>query len=105
MKAATKRAAERELRGLLDDNPITEGMTLRVSGRQFILGREDPCPDGPFPDLEPDDRLRLTHMGGARYGLSVRRHTGRWEKTPFSGTLSELVDAICATMQHLVAAW
>ena len=44
-------------------------------------------------------------MGGARYGLSVRRHTGRWEKTPFSGTLSELVGAICTTMQHLVAAW
>jgi hypothetical protein len=103
--AATKRAAERELRELLDGNPVTEGMTLRLSGRHFILGRPDPCPDGPFPDLEPDDRVRLTHMGGARYGLSVRRHTGRWEKTPFSGTMSELVDVVCATMQHLVAAW
>ena len=42
MKAATKRAAEHELRGLLDGNPSTKGMTLRVSGRHFILGREDP---------------------------------------------------------------
>lgn len=102
---ATKQAGEHELRELLDGNPITKGMTLRVSGPHFVLGREDPCPDGPFPDLEPDERVRLTHMSGARYGLSVRRHTGRWEKTPFSGTMAELVDVICATMQHLVAAW
>jgi hypothetical protein len=105
MKAATKRAAEREIRGLLDGNPVTEGMTLRVHGRHLILGREDPDPEGPYPNLGPDERLRLTHLWGARYGLSVRRHTGRWEKTPFSGTLPELVDAICATMQHLVAVW
>ena len=105
MKKASRQTAEGELRQLLDNNPVTQGMTLRVSGRHVILGREDPCPDGPYPDLEPDERLRLTHMGGARYGLSVRRHTGRWENTPFSGTLSELVDVVCATMQHLVAAW
>ncbi|MDC3379367.1 hypothetical protein OAX78_03700 [Planctomycetota bacterium] len=105
MKTATKLAAERELRGLLDADPATEGMTLRAHGKHFILGREDPDPDGPYPNLGPDDRVRLTHMGGPRYGLSFRRHTGRWEKTPFSGTLPDLVDTIAGPMQHLVAAW
>ena len=105
MKAAEKRAAEQELRKLLDGNPVTQGMTLRVQGSHFVLGRPDPDPDGPYPDLEPDDRVRLTHLGGPRYGLSVRRHTGRWERTPFQGTLSELVEAMSAPLQHLVAAW
>ncbi len=105
MKAAAKRAVESELRELLDGNPGTEGMTIRVHGRQLVLGREDPDPDGPFPDLVPDDRVRLTHLGGSKYGLSVRRHTGRWEKIPFSGSLAELVDTLGGPMQHLVAAW
>ena len=105
MKAAQKHAAEQELRRLLDGNDITAGMTLRVQGSHLILGREDPDPHGPFPDLEPDDRIRLSHLGGARYGLSFRRHTGRWEKAPFSGTLPEMVDVLSTAMQHLVAAW
>ena len=104
-RASKPAAAERQLRELLDAHPITNGMTLRVSGRHFILGRKDPCPDGPFPDLKPDDRIRLTHMSGACYGLSVRRHTGRWEKTPFAGTMAHLVEVVCGTMPHLVAAW
>jgi hypothetical protein len=33
----------------------------------------------------------------------VKRHTGRWEKTPFRGTLEETVSTVCALMQHLVA--
>ena len=105
MKAAIKRAAEFELKELLDGNPATEGRTIRVHGKQLVLGREDPDPDGPFPDLVPDDRVRLTHLGGTKYGLSVRRHTGRWEKIPFSGSMAELVDLLGGPMQHLVAAW
>jgi hypothetical protein len=80
-------------------------MTLRVQGSHFVLGREDPDPQGLFPDREPDDRVRLSHLGGMHYGLSVRRHSARWEKTPFSGTMPELVEILCTTMQHVVAAW
>lgn len=105
MKAAEQRAAEQELRELLDGNPVTKGMTLRRHGSHFVLGRPDPDPDGPYPDLEPDERVRLTHLGGLRYGLSVRRHTGRWERVPFQGAPSELVEALSSTLQHLVAAW
>ena len=90
-----------ELRALLDDSPVTRGMTIRARGDHIYLGREEP--PGPYADEEPDDRLRLSLLSGKRFGLSVRRHTGRWERTPFSGTLAELVEAVCATMQHLVA--
>jgi hypothetical protein len=104
MKVAERQAAEQELKKLLDDNPVTQGMTVRVHGSHFVLGRADPNPGGPYPDLVPDERVRLAHLGGLRYGLSIRRHTGRWERAPFQGTLADLVDTICAAMPHVVAA-
>ena len=32
-----------------------------------------------------------------------RRLTGRWQQTPFRGTLEHTVDAVGAVMQHLIA--
>lgn len=94
------KAAEQELKTLVASSPITEGMTVRVHGTHLYLGREEP--PGPYATGEPDDRLRLTRLGGSKFGLGVLRHTGRWEKTPFSGSLKELHAVVCETMQHLV---
>ena len=58
---------------------------------------------GPNGQMENDDRVRLTQLTVSTYGLSVKRHTGRWERTPFAGTLEEMVDIILGCMQHLVA--
>ena len=93
--------AERELRELVAERPITRGMTIRVQGTHVYLGR--PSPPGPFSEDEPDDRVRFTRLGDGRFGLSIRRHTGKWEKAPYSGTLRELIDVVCTAMQHLVA--
>ena len=86
---------------LAQSNELTVGMYVRVRGDELILGRQEPI--GPQGQLEPDDRVKLTHLGGNTYGLSVRRHTGRWQKTPFSGSLQEMFDTIWTLMQHLVA--
>jgi hypothetical protein len=67
----------------------------------IITGRQEPI--GPEGQLENDDRARLTPLGASSYGLNVKRHTGRWERTPFAGTLEEMVDIILGCMQHLVA--
>ncbi len=52
----------------------------------------------PGPKDAPNDRyavLRLTLISGFRFGLSLRRHTGRWEKMPVSGVLNDvLADAV-----------
>lgn len=101
MKARRREAAKRELERLLAANPITEGMYVRSWGDHLILGRQEPF--GPEGELEADDRVRLTALSTSTYGLSVRRHTGRWEKTPFTGSLEELADTICTCMQHIVA--
>jgi hypothetical protein len=90
-------AAQSTLIKLLQAEQLTAGMYVRVHGNHLIAGRSEP--------LENDDRVRFTRLGANRYGVSVKRHTGRWEKTPFCGTLQETVDAVCSVMQHLVAAW
>jgi len=97
----TLETAEGTLKGLLAADPLTQGMTTRARGTHIYAGRIDP--PGPYAVEEPDDRIRFSHLGGNRWGLSVRRHTGRWERTPFAGTLEELVEIVGTTMQHLVA--
>jgi hypothetical protein len=47
--------------------------------------------------------VRLTQLAATSYGLSVKRHTGRWERTPFAGALEEMIDIILGCTQHLVA--
>ncbi len=88
---------------LLESNEITAGMYVRVHGDHLILGRQEPL--GPDGELEPDDRVRLTCLNRSSYGLSVKRHPGRWQKTLFNGTLDEMVNVIWTFMQHLVAAY
>ena len=101
MKNPRREVAKLELEHLLAGNPITEGMYVRVWGDHLILGRHEPI--GPNGELEADDRVRLTARGTSTYTLSVRRHTGRWERTPFTGSLEEMADVVWGLMQHIVA--
>jgi len=98
---ANMKMAESKLKGLLEAHQLTAGMYVRVHGDHLILGRQEPI--GPSGQVENDDRVRLTQLTLSTYGLSVKRHTGRWERTPFAGTLEEMVDIILGCMQHLVA--
>jgi len=93
--------AQSKLMGLLDAHKPTAGLYVRVHGDHLILGRREPL--GSDGEAADDDRVRLTRLSASRYGLSVKRHTGRWERTPFSGDMEEMVDTILGCMQHLVA--
>jgi len=95
------RVAESKLKGLLEAHPSTVGLYVRIHGDHLILGRREPI--GPQGEIEDDDRVRLTRVSPCRYGLSVKRHTGRWERTPFCGAMEEMVETILGCMQHLVA--
>jgi hypothetical protein len=95
--------ARRRLQQLLDGHELTEGMYVRVHGDHLIVGREEPV--GPDGKLEREDRVRFTQFGTSTYGLSVKRHTGRWERTPFSGSMKQMVDTVLSFMQHLVASY
>ena len=93
-------AAHSQLEILLRGPKVTRGLTVRSHGQSLILGRPE---TGPAEEPETDDRVKLTRLGTSTWGLSVKRHTGRWERTPFSGTLREMVEVIGEFMQHLVA--
>lgn len=101
MKNTRREAGRTRLEELLSSHPLTEGMYVRNWGDHLIMGRHEPF--GPDGEIEASDRLRLTALNSSSFGLSVRRHTGRWEKTPFTGTLDELADVIWSLMQHRVA--
>jgi len=111
------RFAQSNLTRLLEAHEQTAGLYVRVHGENLIVGRREPLgpvrslrtrtgeggrgrPDG---EMENDDRVRLTRLSTSTYGLSVKRHTGRWERTPFSGSMEEMVETILGCMQHLVA--
>jgi hypothetical protein len=98
----TMRVAQAKLAKLLEAEEVTAGMYVRVHGDHLIAGRTERS--GSQAALENDDRVRFTRLGANLYGLSVKRHTGRWQKTPFSGTLEQTVGTVCSIMQHLVAA-
>ena len=99
MKADLRTAAA-ELEELLGADRITAGMLVRAHGVHLIVGRAD---DEDGSDAgRIDDRVRLTRLDAVTWGLSVRRHNGRWERTPFTGTIAELVDVMLTFMQHLV---
>ena len=95
------RFAQSKLTRLLEAYEQTAGLYVRVHGDHLILGRREPL--GPRGEMENDDRVRLTRLSTSTYGLSVKRHTGRWERTPFSGSMEEMVETILGCMQHLVA--
>ena len=64
-----------------------EHLCVRRDGEHVVV--EQPGP----PDA-PDDRdpvMRLTPIGGFRFGLSYCRHTHEWERLPVSGALADVL--------------
>lgn len=92
--------ARHSLEELLDADATTADLIVRVHGENLIVARDIETDSG---EMVTDDRVRLTRLGMARWGLSVMRHTGRWQRTPFTGKLDEIVDVMQSFMQHLVA--
>jgi hypothetical protein len=96
-------AAQTKLQDLLEQHELTAGMYVRIHGDHLIVGRAESVPGS--SEAENADRVRLTRLSASTYGLSVRRHTGRWERTPFSGSMKHMVDMMLTFMQHLVASF
>ena len=99
----TMQVAQSQLMKFLEVNDRTKGTYVSIHGDHLIIGRQETfAPDGSLVD---DDRVRLTRLNASSYGLSVKRHTGRWERTPFSGSIKEMAETIQTFMQHLVASY
>jgi hypothetical protein len=90
---------------LLEQHECTRGLLLNKRGETIKLYREEELKGGQGSDRRDCVRLCLVDAKAGIFELSVKRHTGRWEPTPFRGTVEDLVQVILTTMQHLVASW
>lgn len=93
--------AQEELERLLRSAKTREKtFQLRIErGHLVIYRKESP------PDTEPQwvRAIRLTPLGGDRYGLSVYGPGQRWEKTPFCDDLRGLAKVMTTHLAHFLA--
>ena len=72
------------LRAILAKRKLTH---LRVTKR----GKALTIASGPLTD--PDPEARFTLLAPSTWRLDLPHHAGRWDRTPFTGSLVDLVDA------------
>lgn len=61
-------------------------LAVKRRGRTLTLTSEDA--------YGPTRHAKLDWLGAQLWGLSLPTHAGRWEKTPFTGTLDELLQTL-----------
>jgi hypothetical protein len=45
------------------------------------------------PPEDPEPEVRLSAVAKDLWRLDLRHHTGRWDQTPITGSMAELLDA------------
>ena len=61
-------------------------LAVKRRGRSLTLCSEDA--------YGPTRHAKLDWLGAELWGLSLPTHTGRWENTPFTGSLDELLQIL-----------
>jgi hypothetical protein len=54
---------------------------------------------------DPQKHAKLAHLGRDIWNLSFPKHTGRWEKTPFTGRSQELVEMLVSNFSFYLEKW
>jgi len=85
------------LQELLENGKGFEHLRVRKRGKSLILisGEGD----------QEQKHASFTWLGRNVWGLSMPKHTGRWEKTPFTGTLEELLDLLTSMFPMWLQRW
>jgi len=87
MSATTKRRVGS--RPMLADDVNVLTTAMRADGRHdHVTVRADR--GFLYVEVDAEPIARLEPLSGQGYGLSFHRHTGRWERTPFTGDLVRL---------------
>jgi len=63
-------------------------------GHLWVKGRGQSLTIHSGDVADPHAHARITRLGKQPWGLSLPRHTGRWERTPFVGTMAEVIDTV-----------
>jgi hypothetical protein len=77
-------------------------LVYRAGDHLFIAhaGSPDTPPDTP-DDVDPV--LRITHAGHWRFGLSLRRPSGRWQPVPIAGAMFQVLAEAVHTFEPWLA--
>lgn len=78
--------APEELESILRRYPDLAHLCVKKRGQSMTLCSENA--------QGAQEHARFTFLGAGTWGLSLPHHTGRWEKTPFTGSMEELVDVL-----------
>lgn len=54
---------------------------------------------------EQHNHARLTWLGGQSWGLSLPNWIGRWERTPFMGTMKEIIETLVEDLGFHLEPW
>jgi len=92
-KMANKFASEKILQ-LLKEQGI-DHLYIQARGDHLVLYS--------LEDEEKVNRVRFTRLSSNKYQLSMADHRGRWEKTPFTGTIPELVEMLIEQFSFMLA--
>ena len=49
-----------------------------------------------------ENRCRFTNLSGATYELGMADHNGKWEPTPFEGTVDELLEMVMTEFEWVL---
>jgi hypothetical protein len=74
--------ARAQLEGLIAEHPQRTHLRVKKHGSSLVLS------SGTGATVER--HARLTRLAAEEWGLSFPHHSGRWERTPFAGSLREL---------------
>lgn len=87
-------------RYILEEQLEKQGWThlqVRVHGPHLIVCSQE--------DGERWNRARLTKVSAQYYTLSMANHRGKWESTPYRGTIGEISDLLTKQFAFALAPW
>lgn len=72
-------------------------LKVRIHGKNLVIYSED--------NNEKYNRARLTRYNSQTYQIGMANHRGKWEQTPFVGTLLEMIAMLTEQFSFVLAKW
>lgn len=69
-------------------------LNVGVRGRNIVIYSEH--------DGEKENRCRFTDISRGMYELGMADHNGKWEPTPFEGTIEELLEMVLTQFEWVL---
>lgn len=89
-------AAKERLKENLHEQGFTH-LNVRTHGAHLVIYSEE--------DEDKINRARLTRINAQTYELSMSSHRGKWETTPFTGSMAEILTLLTEQFPFTLTEW